>query len=189
MKTFVITLAKTFPATHETAGKPTNFTASLNKAIMCERCRQKPKGMCVGECFTGLKKLHTIRGNYDLWEKRFKEINDGNACLSVREWAGVPYRSKQVEIVRLTSADGIGLQRLIISRSEWIEQDNEKHFCYWAVVDGKEVNLDDLAKNDGFSDTGDYVEWFSSDIDGQSPDKDGWKHIELAIIHFTKFRY
>ena len=164
MKKYVIILSKTFPATHARAGEPTNFTASLNKAIMCERCRQKLKGMCVGECIIGQKKLHTIRGNYDLWEKRFKEIEEGNACLSVREWAGVPYRSKQVEIVRLTAKDGIGLQKIYINGGDFI-------------VNGKHVSNLLLPENDGLL-LVDWTDWFKA-VDNTS----------MAIIHFTKFRY
>ena len=135
--------------------------------------------------FINGRKIHTIRGNYALWEKRIGEVNRGEAYISLREWSGKPYRSQQREIAVLTT---VGIQRVIMSESEWEEKDG-KHFCYWAEVDGKEVNLDDLAKNDGFSDTGDYIMWFYPDIDRQNSDKDGWKHIELAIIHFTKFRY
>ena len=47
---------------------------------------------CGRACF--LVKLHTIRANYPLWEKRIKDIQEGHAVLSVRQWSGKPYRSK-----------------------------------------------------------------------------------------------
>ena len=100
MKTYVITLSKTFPATHKRHGEPTYFRDKFSYP--------DSKGMVS-------KKLHTIRANYDLWAKRFQKIAAGEACLSVRQWTGAPYRSKQEELARLTREDGIGIQRLDIA--------------------------------------------------------------------------
>lgn len=116
-------------------------------------------------------------------------FRNGEAVLSVRQWAGTPYRSKQVELARLTAEDGVGIQKAVVSRSEWEEDDHKTHYCYWATVEGKEIRIDDIAKNDGFPDSVDYVMWFDPDLEKQNPDKDDWKHLELAIIHFTPFRY
>lgn len=166
MKTYVIMLTRTFPKGHRRGGEETHFR----------------------QAFAEHSKIHTIRGNYELWKKRFKEIDEGNACLSIRVWEGKPYRSKQIEIAQLTASDNVAIQKLLLSSSEWVEKDG-KHFCYWAEVNGKEIDLGELAKNDGFSDIGDYLTWFSPDMERQRPDRDGWKHLELAIIHFTRFRY
>lgn len=188
MKTYVIILSNTFPKGHSMAGKETYFKEQVLNVLKCydghtiERNNDEP-------LFINGRKIHTIRGNYALWKKRIGEVNRGEACISLREWSGKPYRSQQREIAILTADNGVGLQRLIISRSEWTDKDNDKHFCYWSRINGKEINLDEIAKNDGFSDVGDYVTWFSPDVEKQSPDKDGWKHLELVIIHFTKFRY
>lgn len=77
-------LSEFFPKTHNKAGKPTEFKEKvLNK-----------------------KKIHTIRANFPLWEKRIKEVQEGRAVLSIRQWTGEPYRSKQVEIVRLAAEGG-----------------------------------------------------------------------------------
>lgn len=187
MKKYVIILSKTFPKSHSMTGKETYFKEQVLNVL-------KGYDGCIIEqhngepLFINGRKIHTIRENYALWEKCIGEVNRGEACISLREWSGKPYRSQQREIAVLTANDGIGIQRVIMSESEWEEEDG-RHFCYWAEVDGKEINLDEIAKNDGFSDTGDYIAWFSPDIDRQSPDKDGWKHVEFAIIHFTKFRY
>lgn len=197
MKKFVIVLARTFPKGHSRYGDTTNFRCSFIRGIGCKSCSYhgsclRTDSYCNNVCEVGRcesSKIHTIRGNYELWERRFKEIEEGKACLSIREWSGTPYRSNQIEIGLLTSSDNVGIQKLLLRKSEWIDEDNEKHYCYWAEVDGKEVNLDELAKNDGFSDVGDYVTWFYPDIERQSPDKDGFKHLELVIIHFTGFRY
>lgn len=166
MKTYVIILSKAFPAKFLGKVKETDF----------ERL------------FLSGKKIHTIRGNVPRWEKIISQIQSGEAVLSVRKWVGKPYRSKQTEICRLTAENGVGFQKAIFCRSEWDESDGQK-FCYWLTVDGKEVNIDEIAKNDGFLDFRDFVEWFDSEIEKQNPDKEGWRHLELAIIHFTKFRY
>lgn len=153
MKTYVITLSQNFPAMHKQAGKPTNFK----------------------EKFLRGEKIHTIRANYPLWEKRIKEVQDGRAVLSVRQWTGKPYRSKQVEITTLTAEDEIGVQTARIVAGIYLKiifDDNFEHY----FVSEEERTL--LAKNDGLS-LEDWKEWFRS-YDITNP---------LAIIHFTKFRY
>lgn len=167
MKTFVITLSKAFMIGHPKDGMPTGFEDAV-----------KDK-----------RKIHTLRCNFPFWEKRIREIQDGQALLSIRQWTGKPYRSKQREIAQLTAEDGMGLQKVIISRSEWEEYDNLRHFCYWATIDGKEVELEDIARNDGFTDCHDFIAWFDHALNEQQPDEEGWRHLEFAIIHFTPFRY
>lgn len=167
MKTYVITLSEKFPTTHPRKGQETEF----------------------GRSFLNGKKIHTIRGNFPLWEKRLKEVQEGRAVLSVRQWTGVPYRSPQKELRRLTKEDGVGIQKVVFSRSEWDESDGRQHFCNWATVDGREINLDDAAQNDGFSGFLDFILWIEPSMDRQTPDNEGWRHLELAIIQFTKFRY
>ena len=151
MKTYVLMLSDSFPANHAMHGKPTYFR---------EKFLGTP-GM--------LRKLHTIRANYTLWAKRFEKINAGEACLSIRQWTDAPYRSKQVEIARLTREDGIGIQRLDFANLYGCD----RHF-----VDGYDVQLQELANKDGLS-LEDWLEWFKG-YDQTKP---------LAIIHFTKFRY
>ena len=60
MKTYAITLSKHFLTTHKRAGEDTDFK----------------------EKFLNGEKIHTIRANYPLWEKRIKEVQEGNAVLS-----------------------------------------------------------------------------------------------------------
>jgi hypothetical protein len=81
-------------------------------------------------------------------------------------WSGKPYQSKQEEIFRYDNTHKIGLQKL----------DDAKNFVF-ALVEGKKVNWEDIAKNDGLS-FEDFCEWFK--IRNNSP---------MAIIHFTDFRY
>ena len=138
--------------------------------------------------FLSGKKIHTIRGNFSRWEKIISQVQNGEAVLSIRQWAGKPYRSKQVELAQLTDESSIGIQKVIFSRSEW-EENDRKQFWYWATVDGKGINIEDIASNDGFSDFIDFIEWFDTEIEKKNPDKEGWRHLELAVIHFTKLRY
>lgn len=93
MKTYVITLSKTFGVKHPKCGMPTGFRELYEEGI----------------------KIHTIRANYPLWRQRFESIKDGEACLSLRQWLGKPYASKQELICNLYSTDGIGLQQLVFS--------------------------------------------------------------------------
>lgn len=153
MKTYVITLAKVFPAGHPRAGEPTHFRHKVEAAIN-------------GWSDHWLK-LHTIRGNYSLWKKRFEQIDAGKACLSIREWSGKPYHSKQVEIARLTKEDGIGIQKLEYNFKECILQ-----------IGNLLLDPERLALNDGLT-RKEWENWFNGS-DFSKP---------LAIIHFTKFRY
>ena len=156
MKTYYLTLSQVFPVTHPRAGEETHF-----------------KDWLVGALYYGATsgKIHTIRANFELWEKRFEDIYAGKACLSVRYWEGKPYRSKQHEIVRLTNDDGIGIQKLRIYEHEPLP-------VVYADRYTTPVDWQELAANDGLS-LSDWREWFK-DYDLSQP---------MAIIHFTPFRY
>lgn len=156
MKTYVLTLSKAFPATHPRKGEPTGFRDKFLAAI------KQLEG--------GWSKLHTIRANYTLWEKRIAEIQRGEAVLSVRQWAGKPYASKQELIANLTKDDGVGIQWLTLL--DILDDD----FCLICSKPFKNLKL--LAKNDGLS-FEDWQQWF----------KNYDKTKTMAIIHFTKFRY
>lgn len=106
-------------------------------------------------------KIHTIRSNYKFWKKRVKKINSGEAVLSLRVWSGNPYNSKQKEIAVFTQ---IGIEKIKYLRPSF-------------YIDGKKLNVEKLAKNDGLS-SEDFYEWI-----GKYPDSD------MAILHFSNFRY
>ncbi|MBQ7462442.1 MAG: hypothetical protein IJS63_09360 [Bacteroidaceae bacterium] len=155
MKTYVITLSQVFPSTHPRAGEPTSFKIKMLSARHNVPCY--------------IAKFHTIRANYDFWRKRFEKIAAGEACLSIRQWAGKPYRCKQIEMVRLTREDGIGIQKLEFEHGDIARP----------VIDGVSKSLSSsLAFNDGLS-YEDWKDWFK----GYMLDR------PLVIIHFTKFRY
>lgn len=159
MKTYYLTLSKVFPATHPRAGEQTEFESAFNAG------QDTPKR----DTFSKYIKRHTIRANYEFWRKRFEKIGKGEACLSIRQWTGKPYRSRQLEIARLTREDGIGLQRMIVIGCTTI------HPIY---IDGHSVKVSTLAHNDGLDET-DWRNWFEG-YDLTEP---------LAVIQFTNFRY
>lgn len=166
MKTFVITLSSVFPTTHPRKGKGTAFAPAFRNGQTCRKCKENSQTMCVGECFS-ISKIHTIRANFPLWEKRIAQIQNGEAVLSIRQWTGKPYRSKQVEIARLSSEDGVGIQELRLT-----------DLSRPTTISGEQVELPTLARNDGLN-FNDWFYWFKG-YDLSKP---------LAIIHFTKFRY
>ena len=155
MKTYVITLSQVFPVTHPRHGEPTGFDHKFLAVV-------------AGWDDHWLK-IHTIRDNYELWRKRFEQIERGEACISIRQWMGKPYNSKQREIARLTKEDGIGLQRLEFYNG-----------CLQQPIlsSGMTIRAESIAQNDGLL-FEDWKDWFKY-CDLSKP---------LAIIHFTNFRY
>lgn len=143
MKTYVLTVAEKFPKKHPKAGNPTNFPLSIKY----------------------YDKIHTIRGNHDLWAKRFEKINAGEAVLSLRVWEGKPYNSKQREIFRYDYRRKIGIEKLEFEKvGDW-------HMP-------KLADITTLSKNDGLS-LQDFKDWFKG-YDFSKP---------MVVIHFTDFRY
>ncbi len=118
-------------------------------------------------------KRHTIRANYQLWSKRFEKIERGEAVLELYHWSGKPYASKAVTICQLRKDDGIGIQKLTFDfekfESPRVWEEDDKSYI---------VFLGRLASNDGLS-FQDFRDWFAG-YDMTS---------EMAIIHFTTFRY
>jgi hypothetical protein len=142
-KTFVIMVSERFPRYHPRAGEPTGFIVQDED----------------GQDKLNPDKLHTIRENAKLWEKRAKKINAGEARLSVRKWTGKPYRSKQKEILSL---DKIGTE--VIN----VKSDRKEDL----LILGKY-----FASGDGLSEA-DFNSWFDFKLDEV-----------YVIIHFTDFRY
>lgn len=176
MKTYYLTISQTFPATHPRKGEPTGFVDKIQEALNYV----KYFGI-EGMQPTKRAKIHTIRGNYNRWNKIFEQIYAGEAFLSLRVWSGKPYRSKMIEIARLTKDDGIGIQRL-----KFISDRDGCHNWWHFSIDGRYCHYDtkadyvpnELAQNDGLS-YKDWQDWFRN-YDLSKP---------LAIIHFTNFRY
>lgn len=154
-------LSQFFPADHPKAGIPTGFQHKLQAALN-------------GWSDHAFAKLHTIRANYPLWKKRFEKIERGEACLSIRQWIGKPYASKQVEIACLTKEDGIGLQKFEVY-ANYAGINNWQHF---KIDDRSCLSINDIPNKDGLA-REDWIDWFKN-YDLSKP---------MAIIQFTKFRY
>ena len=166
MKTYVLTVSRTFPKTHKRAGEETFFNERILSALS--------KDLLMWN------KIHTIRANYELWAKRIKEIQEGKAILSIRYWSGKAYCSKQVEICQLDKNSGIGVQGLVFNAVRLCE--GKETPLYATIYEPLSYKfcppLNDLAKNDGLS-LEDFKDWFRKYDLSKS----------MAIIHFTKFRY
>ena len=142
MKTYVLMLAKYFPNNHHKAGLATCFKDKIDKGI----------------------KIHTIRANYPLWKNRISRVQKGEAIISIRQWEGKPYRSKQIEVKILRKEDGVGIEKITLPPTGEL-----------ATVLKSFVKLDE---NDGLT-LLDWMNWFEH-YERNKP---------LAIIHFTPFRY
>lgn len=125
MKISVLMLSRLFPVGHRRAGKPT----------------------CFADLLTSGRKVHTIRSNYEHWASIAREVNAGERIISLRQWSGEPYRSRQVEIGRLTelTIQEVAMFNLMTGME--------------AFVNGKEVPVKHLAANDGL-DMADFESWF-----------------------------
>jgi hypothetical protein len=152
MITYVLTVSEFFPKTHNKASLPTGFINAISKKW----------------------KKHTIRGNYVLWLKRFKKINEGKAVISVRSWSGKPYRSTQTEHFVFDKDDKIGLEKIEFDD----DKDDVPCLRYPLINNNSQPSIFSVAENDGLS-LQDFKEWFKN-YDLNEP---------MAIIHFTSFRY
>lgn len=90
MKTHVLLLSKKFLKGHRREGELTEFRKH----------------------FLNGTKIHTVRENYEYWAPRIREVMEGVAILSIRQWIDEPYKKPgQIEIGQLTNTSGIGYQR------------------------------------------------------------------------------
>lgn len=137
----VITLAKTFPVYHPRAGEPTGFA----------------------DAFLSGRKIHTIRAN----EKGYYKTGD---IVSVRQWSGKPYASKQETLEDCVSIGVVPVQ-LIFHRGGGL-----------SIFVGKKLQSASIvAHNDGLS-ISDFCAWFNPRM---KPDL----VLDYSMIHFTDFRY
>lgn len=155
-------ISRTFPATHPRKDEQTYFVDKILKQYSDFNN------------FLGWQKIHTIRGDFKLWEKRIKAIQEGKAILSLRYWSASPYNSKkdgstQIEFARLDKDSGIEVQQICFL--------NDNVFDH-AFIEGVSVKISELSKNDGLS-LADFRDWFRK-YDLSEP---------MVIIHFTSFRY
>ena len=146
-KCYVLMVSRYFPSTHKLHGMPTHFISKI----------------------TEVTKIHTIRKNFALWQKRAEEISTGKAYLSLRYWSGDPYQSKQVEFKQLQK---IGIEKIsIVKKDENLTTTiNDTNFSEYGIL---------IAHNDGLQ-FNSFLNWFFPAKQGQ---------FDGCIIHFTDFRY
>lgn len=150
-----IVVAKAFPTIHKRHGEPTHFASKLVNG----------------------EKLHTIRGNYDLWKVNADKMQTGNYVLSVRQWSGVPRRSKQREVYNTDEC--IGVEEITVQYC--VDTDTmtvivEKHLL-------SQTEVEQLAANDGMT-LDDFKDWFfAKQRHRQDATFNG------VIVHFTPLRY
>lgn len=137
----VITLSKTFPAYHPRAGQQTGFA----------------------ESFLGRLKIHTIRANVHGYYK------DGD-IVSVRQWSGKPYSSKQV-ILEDGVKIGVVPVKLIFHQGGGLS----------IFVSHGLLPSNIVSHNDGLS-ISDFVAWFN-------PRHERSLVLNYSLIHFTDYRY
>jgi hypothetical protein len=108
-------------------------------------------------------KIHTIRQNFDFWKK----FEGKEAALFT--WEGKPYRSKQ----RVFCVKKIyHVQKLYFNNIFGM-------VAQFAVEAMREQTTSAIfAKNDGFNNFEEILEWFHK-----------YPSCEMAILHFTDFRY
>lgn len=130
-------LSNRFPASHTSAGQPTNFERSI----------------LIGQNGGSNGKIHTIRENYAWWEQKAIKINAGDMVLSLKQWTERPYHSEQRKILELKK---IGVQHISME----YDRETGKLIC---LIDGKPYeNTGQLAANDGLS-LPDFIDWFFGD--------------------------
>ena len=105
-------------------------------------------------------KIHTIRQNYEYW-KRFEERE-----VALFTWEGKPYQKGSKQKVFCVKKI-ISVQQISVGG-------------YYFECEDRFIDPVIFAKNDGFNHGYELCDWFSID-----KRKSG----EMAILHFTDFRY
>ena len=136
-------ISRVFPSYHKNKGELTRFE---------QKIRNK-------------NKIHTIRANYEKWKRKIDQIKNGEAVLSIREWQGVPYHSKQNYLFYYNQEDALDVSKLTKDENGYLINDTIR------------VSEEELAKNDGLT-LDEFQEWFK--VFPSEP---------MAIIHFSGFRY
>lgn len=152
MKTHVLMVSRTFPSWHPKKGQPTYF---LEKILRARNKRPKKQLFIQHGLDYSIKetKIHTIRSNFDFWHKRISDIHYGGFELSLRYWEGMPYKSRQIELLKIPGKD-LSLQKLI-----FIDGDINRPTIAGngSAVFG--ISPDMLSENDGLT-LEDWKQWF-----------------------------
>lgn len=174
IKRYRLGVSKKFPTTHPRKGEETGFIKAILRSLNCPDCTPPDiEDYCNG-CRTN-RKIHTIRSNYPLWEKRMKEVQAGRAVIELFYWEDKPYHSKQVVFATLDKDSGCNVQEIIIGKigNNGFCAEINTRYCNRMII-----GVECIAQNDGLS-LEDFKAWFKG-YDLSEP---------MAIIHFTSFRY
>jgi hypothetical protein len=205
--TKVIMVSRYFMKWHLRAGQETNFARLIKTGQRCNLCsfRGYPSRCMQTNCTKHHpRKIHTCRCNYPYWEEEIQKLKERNGVLSIRNWTGKPYASKQEVIVDIPSCN-VHIQKLMLKYDPRetvfgdiidLTPDYVKTVKMRAIVDDKEVNIEELAANDGLS-YEDYAGWFYPEFIKRRKVSRSPIVInchpnildDMAIIHFTGFRY
>jgi hypothetical protein len=179
IKRYRLGVSRYFPTAHKRKGQETFFPHKIlknsNIKVNSALSEKQDATMFFRDFVTrnDVPKIHTIRGNYELWAKRIKQVQEGKAVIELFYWAGKPYHRDengvgQIVFATLDKDSGIGIQKL-----EFVKG------LIYPIIDGIERSYDlEMPINDGLSNE-DFKEWFK----GYDLSK------AMAIIHFTEFRY
>ena len=157
----VVMLTKVFFEGHPKAGRPTNFSDSVRAG----------------------KKIHTCRDNAGYWTKKIETLKTQGGTLSVREWQDKPYRSPQVVVAGFPATE-VGVSELVLTRTTPHNLPHSKYTEYQAKIGDRCIDINELYKNDGFTDPADFLAFIDPLFDKYNSDT-----ITLAIIHFNNYRY
>ena len=128
IKTYVLMLSEFFPKAHRKAGLVTCFKYELYLGQGDNLDCATPQGLSgfnlskCKNCIGKTKKLHTIRANYPLWEKRIKEIQNGRAALSIRQCYNPIPGSSRIDV----QCCGFGLKDGAVPVGEICPMDGKK---------------------------------------------------------------
>lgn len=131
------------------------------------------------------KKIHTCRDNADYWCNKIERLKAAGGTLSIREWEGKPYRSRQITIADIP-AEQVDVQRLTVQRAyvHILNSNAEPLVGYRATINDKLVPMKELATNDGFDRERDFEDFIDPLFDKYHSDT-----ITLAVIYFNNYRY
>jgi hypothetical protein len=201
IKVYKLCISEYFPKTHKRAGEPTFFAYKIGRALKGKEHFHESANELSDPFF----KLHTLRVNYELWQKRIAEVKAGKAILVMFEWKGKPYHSRQHDLFIFSmqnelyrenpdlwnfiadytilnhddclqiSAKNLSVQKLLISK--------EPTGLLGTLLDEnnyteRHIAPDKIANNDGLS-FDDFKDWFK---------KHDCSNL-ISIIHWTDFKY
>ena len=131
---------------------------------------------------------HTIRSNCNFWCDKITQLQEEGGILSLRCWEDIPYKSSQI-VIKDIPAKSVDIQFIKITR-----KDSENTYYYSAQIDSKNIDIKDIAQNEGMSKEG-FIRWLDSffllEESRRIRKKQSYQSISIpfAVIQFSDFRY